>query len=98
MDKVYNPSALWTAYNLLKHQGKRTGLWDGPRTDRALGLIQSGEAWLSWIQYSTTDEWCDCPDSTYRSIVCKHSLARMISRVHDEIMAQFREPIETPVF
>jgi hypothetical protein len=90
MDKIYNPSALWSAYNLLKHQGKRGGLWDGPRCDRALGLILSGEAELAWIQYTTTDEWCDCPDSTYRSKVCKHSIARMIDAKHDQLMAPFR--------
>ncbi len=87
--KLPHPSALMSAYNTVKSRGKKNGLWDTARTDRAFGLLQSGEAKISWVEYSTTVDSCECPDSQYRKVICKHSLAMMIGQVHDRLMAEF---------
>lgn len=89
MKKSHNPSALMSAYNAVKHQGERSGLWDGPRADRALGYLMDGQAAEKWGEYLTTTEACSCPDSSYRLQTCKHSLAMMIDLKHDELMAAF---------
>ena len=90
MRKSHNPSALMSAYNATKKQGQQNGLWDGPRTDRALGYLMDGQAAEKWAEYLTTTEACSCPDSQYRMQTCKHSLALMIDQEHDAIMDAFR--------
>ncbi len=90
--KSYNPSAQMTAYNTVKSQGKRSGLWTPERVDRALGYLMDGNAVLKWAEYATTPDSCECPDSQYRQQVCKHSLAMLIDQQHDDIMDEFRTP------
>lgn len=82
----YNPSALMTAYNLGKNWARRTDLTTTDRVDRAFGYLMSGDASSKWMDYATTADSCDCPDSQYRGIICKHSIALMIAEKHDRIM------------
>ena len=86
--KNYNPSGLMSAYNYCKHWAKRTGLADTKRVDRALGYLMSGEAEEKWMEYSTTNTHCDCPDHQFRGTYCKHIISKMIDVKHDQIMEE----------
>lgn len=58
-------SELFTNYNKM-----RATAADRPRLNRALGVAQS----KSKRPYNTTATGCDCPDSVYRKVICKHRL------------------------
>jgi hypothetical protein len=63
-------SQVFSRYNTAKGMA-RDGLLDEARVNRALGVAQkSGES-----KYHTTADYCDCPDSKYRGVVCKHRIA-----------------------
>lgn len=81
----YLQSALWSAYNYCKAYGKKSGLWDKKRVDRALGYLMDGSAAAKWSEYATMFDRCDCPDSTIRRATCKHSLSLMISKKYEQI-------------
>lgn len=86
-----NASALMTAYNVTRHSGRRTGLFEKRRCDRALGYLMDGRIRRKRFEYATTLAWCDCPDSRYRHVICKHRLALLIRERHDRIMSEFRK-------
>ena len=64
-------SGLFRRYNRLRY----LGLIERRRLNRALGMA------LRQIirPYTTTLYTCDCPDSQYRGLVCKHRAALMLS-------------------
>lgn len=51
---------------------------DPKRVDRALGLLQQGGDYFAGKDYSATIDGCTCPDTFYRRVMCKHSIALMI--------------------
>lgn len=51
------------------------GIADEGRVNRALGYLQSGEAFTKWEEYGTSLAACGCPDHIYRASQvgpCKH--------------------------
>lgn len=80
----YDQSKLMSAYNYARHFGKRTGLFDVKRVDRALGYLMSigDKAASKWYEYGTAlngrDGRCSCPDHQYRGVYCKHIISMQI--------------------
>lgn len=77
-------SALFTVYN----KARACGL-DRARVNRAMGIVQAGKVTLyqdgvalvdgdKGKTYTVRGESCNCPDHTYRGIVCKHIVARWL--------------------
>jgi hypothetical protein len=66
-------SAVMRRYNQLH----ANGTFDKGRLNRALGLNMRADDTMrrKWAEYNTTRESCDCPDSVYRQVMCKHRLA-----------------------
>jgi hypothetical protein len=73
-----DPSDLMAAYNKAKHVAKTTDRLDEGRVDRAWGMLMKGNLESKTLEYGTTIEECQCPDSTIRGMVCKHSIGLMI--------------------
>lgn len=92
-----NKSLLFSSYNQIRAEA-RTDRWAGMagdqgRTNRALGLIQSGEE----RPYVTTADSCTCPDHTYRGVVCKHMTAvRITQRMQEARAISAREEQPAP--
>jgi len=87
-----NLSALLTSYNLAKHFGRRTGIIEPKRIDRALGILMSpGKLTEKETQYGSSPSNCGCADSRFRHpVVCKHSIASMIRADTETIMDNLR--------
>lgn len=81
----YHQSVLFSAYNYCKHYGRKTGLWTRDRVDRALSYLMTGEAEAKWAEYQSTFKSCECPDSQYRKVICKHSLSKMIDEKYRQL-------------
>ena len=69
-----NRSALFRVYNKARAAARR-GELDEKRVNEALGILQRRNYERP---YRTTIWYCDCPDSVYRGIVCKHRIALQI--------------------
>jgi hypothetical protein len=77
-------SDLMKAYNKAKVVAKTTDRLDEGRVDRAWGLLMKGNLESKAIEYGTTIGECQCPDSSIRGMVCKHSIGLMIvARAND---------------
>jgi len=85
-----NLSALFTAYNQAKWYAKRTGEFDVGNVDRALGLLMAHRLDEARREYAFGFRHCDCPDAQIRKRTCKHSIALMVQKRHDEIVEEIR--------
>ena len=70
-DRTRRKPAIFRRYNLIRHRATV----ERRRLNRALSLALSGVG----RPYATTLYACDCPDSQYRGVVCKHRAALQLS-------------------
>lgn len=69
-------------------------VFDRERTNKALGLVLSGEIGEKIKEYGTTSKICNCPDSQYREYFCKHKIAFMINQnVWQDVQEIFYEEL-----
>jgi hypothetical protein len=79
--QVYNSALAWA---------RRTGLTDDGRVNRALGILKKpGALERAETEYGATVDGCDCPDSQFNGVVCKHRIAVMMQVRVDEGKSEF---------
>ena len=95
-------SEIFRWYNKAKaFARKNPQLVDPKRVDRALGILQTKGNYFEAHPWNASVTHCDCPDTLYRRVVCKHSVAMMIlSRIlqerwdHEITLLVSREKVE----
>jgi len=88
-------SEIFRWYNKAKaFARKNPHLVDPKRVDRALGILQTKGDYFEIHPWSASGTRCDCPDSLYRRVVCKHSIALLIE---SQILQERREHEITPL-
>lgn len=78
-----NRSTLFKAYNEIKPRTQASRK-DAARLNRGLGVAQRKAP----RPYFTTRHYCDCPDHTYRGLVCKHMRALQLKDRANDIEKQ----------
>lgn len=72
-------SQIFKAYNKARAFARKyPHLLNPKRVNRALGILQTAGDYFVGKDFSSSQDHCGCADSTYRRMLCKHSIAFMM--------------------